>query len=185
MPIVLLTHTTGHPPAHPPHSPIPPYPCTARSAHPATLTSTLTPPAPIRVAQVSSRPVFLNENPFPTRKFTNFLPQLPLNSSIAQLWHGGCDACDTCAVVGASGSSLQYAHGPLIDGHQVVLRPNWLLTKGFESVVGTRTNINLFFGVEGMIEQFDTEMSKLPKVQRALGLVTPGERLSYLNLPIA
>lgn len=137
------------------------------------------------MAQVSSRPVFLNENPFPTRKFTNFLPQLPLNSSIAQLWHSGCDACDTCAVVGASGSSLQYAHGPLIDGHQVVLRPNWLLTKGFESVVGTKTNINLFFGVEGMIEQFDTEMSKLPKVQRALGLVTPGERLSYLNLPIA
>eukprot|EP00966_Prymnesium_polylepis_P114643 2649303-Prymnesium_polylepis.1 len=102
---------------------------------------------------VAQRGMFRNENPFPTHKFRPFLGQLPARANLSELWHGGCDNCDTCAVVGASGSALRYRHGALIDAHEVVLRPNWLVTKGFEAVVGTRTNLNLFFGVEGMIDQ--------------------------------
>ena len=51
--------------------------------------------------------------------------------------------------MGASGSLLNHRHGALIDAHQVVIRPNWLLTKDYESIVGTPTERNLFFGVEG------------------------------------
>jgi hypothetical protein len=132
---------------------------------------------------VSHQRVFRNENPFETTKFRPFLGQLPPTSNATHFLRSGlCSgpenagrgslACDTCAVVGASGSLLARRHGALIDAHQVVVRPNWLLTKGFEHIVGTRTDLNLFFGVEGMIDQFDTAQRKLPRERRAVGLVT-------------
>ena len=130
---------------------------------------------------VRSRPLFRNEQPFPSRKFEPFLAQLPALSSLAGKWTGGCDRCDTCAVVGASGSLLARRHGRLIDAHEVVLRPNWLHIKGFEHVVGSRTNLNLFFGVEGMIEQFDVAMRKLPPERRAIGVVTPASDRSVAS----
>ena len=119
-----------------------------------------------------SQEQFVNEKPFATRKFDPFLDQLPEASSLLHTWNGGCDACDTCAVVGASGSLLNRAHGRLIDAHDVVFRPNWIRIKGYEQYVGTRTHVNLFFGVEGMIDQFEKVQLRLPAEQRAVGLVT-------------
>jgi hypothetical protein len=119
-----------------------------------------------------SQESFVNEKPFLTRKFDPFLEQLPETSRLRDTWHGGCDTCDTCAVVGASGSLLNRVHGKLIDAHQVVFRPNWIRTRGYEQHVGTRTHVNLFFGVEGMIDQFERAQLALPREQRAVGLVT-------------
>ena len=136
---------------------------------------------------VSSRKVFRNENPFETSKFKSFVSQLPPTSNMSSLTDGfgssrlSCSQCDTCAVVGASGSLLAWNHGALIDAHQVVLRPNWLLTKGYEKLVGTRTDMNLFFGVEGMIDQFHRAQQKLPPEQRAVGLVTPASDRSVAS----
>lgn len=129
----------------------------------------------------ASRRAFRNENPFETGKFGAFLPQLPATSDLAGLWRGGCDECASCAVVGASGSLLNHKHGALIDSHQVVLRPNWLRTKGYEALVGRRTHLNLFFGVEGMIFQFDASQRKLPPAERAIGLVTPASDRSVAS----
>ena len=91
---------------------------------------------------VASRPTFRNENPFATRKFQPYLSQLPPTANLSGLWSRGCDPCDTCAVVGASGSLLRYRHGPLIDAHEVVLRPNWLVTgPKYEARVGASAGI--------------------------------------------
>ncbi len=134
---------------------------------------------------VTSRRVFWNENPFETRKFAPFWAQLPTHANLSALLPGaGCTAggrCDTCAVVGASGSLLRHRHGTLIDAHQVVIRPNWLKLKGYEHVAGARTDVNLFFGVEGMIDQFDKEQRKLPRERRAVGLVTPASDRSVAS----
>jgi hypothetical protein len=133
---------------------------------------------------IESRKVFRNENPFEVSKFNFFKSQLPPTSNLSGLIGStslGCAECDTCAVVGASGSLLNRRHGPLIDAHQVVLRPNWLLIKGYEHLVGTRTDLNLFFGVEGMIDQFDVTQGKLPPQQRAIGLVTPASDRSVAS----
>lgn len=93
---------------------------------------------------------FQNENPFATSKFNAFANQLPQTSNLSRVLRDGLCAsgnevseCDTCAVVGASGSLLARRHGALIDAHEVVIRPNWLLTKGYEPIVGTRTDSEL------------------------------------------
>jgi len=62
-----------------------------------------------------------------------------------------------------------------------IKRPNWIVTKGFEAIVGTKTHLNFFFGMEAMIEQFDAEMMKRPHEQRALGLVTPASDRSVAS----
>lgn len=158
-----------------------------KCAQPGVREASLDEPIPLVWSRelVGSRRVFRNENPFETRKFTPFLHQLPASSNISQVLQGTaslrCSACDTCAVVGASGSLLARRHGALIDAHEVVLRPNWLLTQGYESLVGTRTDLNLFFGVEGMIDQFDSAQRKLPIGQRAIGLVTPASDRSVAS----
>ena len=115
-------------------------------------------PALLSRELMARQTTFANEKPFPMSKFAAFSAQLgaaiPNASSLAAA--GGaapCDPCDTCAVVGASGSLLRWRHGPLIDAHEVVLRPNWVTTLGYEAHVGSRTSFNLFFGVEGMISQ--------------------------------
>ena len=91
---------------------------------------------------------------------------------MSSAWPDGCEMCDTCAVVGAGGSLRKFEHGAQIDGHSLVLRPNWIITKGYENKVGTRTSINLFFGVEGMMEQFEKHQRSLPEERRAIGLIT-------------
>lgn len=48
------------------------------------------------------------------------------------------------------------------------------------SVVTTGA-VNLFFGVEGMIDQFETAQKKLPVSQRAVGLVTPASDRSVAS----
>jgi hypothetical protein len=129
---------------------------------------------------VAQRQAFRNENPFETSKFNFFASQLPATSNLSALLRDGamrCSSCDTCAVVGASGSLLRHKHGALIDAHEVVIRPNWLPNSrshlnNFGPVVGARTDLNLFFGMEGMIDQFDTTMSRIPPRDRAIGLVT-------------
>lgn len=132
-----------------------------------------------------SQESFTNEKPFPTRKFDPFLEQLPEVSSLNHTWHGGCDHCDTCAVVGASGSLLNREHGELIDAHAVVFRPNWIRPHfngvNYERHVGKRTHVNLFFGVEGMIDQFERAQLALPPASRAVGLVTPASDRSVAS----
>ena len=49
----------------------------------------------------------------------------------------------TCAVVSNSGSLLEHEYGNLIDSHDVVLRANRCVVKGFETHVGSRTDIRL------------------------------------------
>ena len=132
-----------------------------------------------------SQESFTNEKPFPTRKFDPFLEQLPEVSSLNHTWHGGCDTCDTCAVVGASGSLLNKEHGKFIDAHEVVFRPNWIRPQfngvNYERHVGKRTHVNLFFGVEGMIDQFERAQLALPPASRAVGLVTPASDRSVAS----
>ena len=79
---------------------------------------------------VAAQEQFSNEKPFPTRKFVPFAAQLPNSSAFAGRWRGACDDCASCAVVGASGTLLREKHGAQIDAAQVVLRPNWVRTKG-------------------------------------------------------
>ena len=108
-----------------------------------------------------------------TSKFKFFLQQLPAASNQSDMLGTGsslrCSQSDTCAIVGASGSLLNRRHGPLIDAHEVVLRPNWLRIKGYEHLVGTRTDLNLFFGVEDMIDQFDRSQRKCVMTRRVEG----------------
>lgn len=49
----------------------------------------------------------------------------------------------TCAVVSNSGSLLEHEYGNLIDNHDVVMRANRCIVKGFETYVGSRTDIRL------------------------------------------
>ena len=58
-------------------------------------------------------------------------------------------------MVGASGSILNHRQGRFIDGHDVVIRPSWLRTAGYEPFVCRRTRINLFFALEAMVTQFE------------------------------
>ena len=116
--------------------------------------------------------------------FLKKLPALPITAGsgslarrISQTQSNIC-----CAVVGASGSLLARRHGALIDAHEVVLRPNWLLTKGYETVVGTRTDLNVFFGVEGMVDQFLQARRKLPASLRPIGLITPASDKSVASI---
>ena len=130
---------------------------------------------------VAAQEQFSNEKPFPTRKFVPFAAQLPNSSAFAGRWRGACDDCASCAVVGASGTLLREKHGAQIDAAQVVLRPNWVRTKGYEDHVGTRTSINLFFGVEQMIDQFNAAQRRKPAAERAIGLVTSGSDRSLAS----
>jgi hypothetical protein len=126
-----------------------------------------------------SQKMFMNEKPFAMSKFEPFFAQLPGMPNTSDLSAAGgpaCNPCDTCAVVGASGSLLRWKHGALIDAHEVVMRPNWVTTIGYEQHVGTRTTFNLFFGVEGMISQFE---ARAPV--GAVGLVTSGSDRSVAS----
>ena len=49
----------------------------------------------------------------------------------------------TCAVVGSSGALLRGRYGREIDSHAIVLRFNDASTKGFESIVGSKTSIRI------------------------------------------
>jgi hypothetical protein len=49
----------------------------------------------------------------------------------------------TCAVVSNSGSLLENEYGSLIDSHDVILRVNRCIIKGFETYVGSKTDIRL------------------------------------------
>ena len=114
-------------------------------------------------AQTRSQVTFNNERPFPASKFDPFAKLLPATANLSALsrWPAGCESCATCAVVGASGSILNHRQGRFIDGHDVVIRPNWLRTAGYEPFVGRRTSINLFFALEAMVTQFEEHQAKL------------------------
>jgi len=125
-------------------------------------------------AQARSQATFNNERPFPASKFEPFARLLPATANLSALsrWPAGCESCATCAVVGASGSILNHRQGRFIDAHDVVIRPNWLRTAGYEPFVGRRTSINLFFALEAMVTQFEEHQAKLPAAERAIGLAT-------------
>jgi len=105
---------------------------------------------------VRTRLEYTHSEPFPSSKFNKFLELLPNKSSVSAAF--GCEArkdgkCESCAVVGASGTLLARDDGARIDAHEVVIRPNWLVIKGYESHVGTRTSLNIIFALENMVDQ--------------------------------
>uniref|UniRef100_A0A3P9AX80 CMP-N-acetylneuraminate-beta-galactosamide-alpha-2,3-sialyltransferase 1 n=1 Tax=Maylandia zebra TaxID=106582 RepID=A0A3P9AX80_9CICH len=55
------------------------------------------------------------------------------------------DRCRRCAVVGNSGNLRGSQYGPLIDFHDIVLRVNRGMTKGFERDVGTKTTHRVMY----------------------------------------
>ncbi|XP_019206644.1 CMP-N-acetylneuraminate-beta-galactosamide-alpha-2,3-sialyltransferase 1 isoform X3 [Oreochromis niloticus] len=59
----------------------------------------------------------------------NFFKIFPRNSDVIQ---PKPDHCRTCAVVGNSGNLRRSHYGPLIDLHEVVIRMNTGITRGFE-----------------------------------------------------
>ena len=125
---------------------------------------------------VQAQSEFVSESPFATSKFSSFMAQLPANASVSSVL--GCRAavCESCAVVGASGTLLSHDDGKRIDAHEVVIRPNWLILRAYERHVGTRTSLNIIFALENMVDQFVRSQRKLPVAQRATGLATPSKR---------
>lgn len=55
------------------------------------------------------------------------------------------DSCRTCAVVGNSGHLIGSHYGRLIDFHDVVIRMNRGITKGYEADVGTKTTHRVMY----------------------------------------
>lgn len=55
------------------------------------------------------------------------------------------DRCRTCAVVGNSGNLLGSHYGSLIDLHDIVIRMNRGLTKGYEADVGSKTTHHILY----------------------------------------
>ncbi|XP_077384712.1 ST3 beta-galactoside alpha-2,3-sialyltransferase 8 isoform X2 [Festucalex cinctus] len=53
--------------------------------------------------------------------------------------------CRACAVVGNSGNLRQSGHGKLIDSHDIVIRMNKAVTRGFEQDVGNRTTHHFLY----------------------------------------
>lgn len=131
-------------------------------------------------AQMRTQAKYNNERPFRADKFEAFASFLPATANLTDLprWPAGCDRCSTCAVVGASGSILAHKQGAFIDAHDVVIRPNWLRTAGYEAHVGRRTSVNLFFALENMVKQFETYQRTLPRADRAIGLATSASERS-------
>ena len=59
---------------------------------------------------------------------------------------GGASALPTCAVVGNSGKLLGEYHAEAIDAHDVVVRFNGGITRGYEEHVGTKSTFRLYNG---------------------------------------
>ncbi|XP_035770331.1 CMP-N-acetylneuraminate-beta-galactosamide-alpha-2,3-sialyltransferase 2-like [Neolamprologus brichardi] len=66
----------------------------------------------------------------------NLFQIFPQNPDVIQPKY---DHCRTCAVVGNSGNLRRSHYGPLIDLHEVVIRMNTGITRGFEKDVGNKT----------------------------------------------
>jgi len=63
----------------------------------------------------------------------------------------------TCAVVSNSGDLMNYEYGEFIDSHDVVIRCNWSLIRGYEKHVGTRTDIRFScIHLARLIHDFDS-----------------------------
>lgn len=72
----------------------------------------------------------------------NFFKIFPRNSDVIQ---PKPDHCRTCAVVGNSGNLRRSHYGPLIDLHEVVIRMNTGITRGFEKDVGNKTTHRVMY----------------------------------------
>ena len=116
--------------------------------------------------QAGKQSHFQTETPLPTSGLD--LTLLPHSS---RLDDNGFGPRRTCAVVGGSGSLLAARHGAFIDAHQHVLRINRVRTRGFESHVGVRTTLNLFWGHPAHLEQWQAQQRVLSAAERARGLV--------------
>lgn len=53
--------------------------------------------------------------------------------------------CRTCAVVGNSVTLSRSGYGPIINSHDVVMRMNYAMTKGFEADVGNKTTHRIMY----------------------------------------
>ncbi|XP_061671450.1 CMP-N-acetylneuraminate-beta-galactosamide-alpha-2,3-sialyltransferase 1-like [Syngnathoides biaculeatus] len=87
--------------------------------------------------QTEQRPFsFFNET---VKKLLAIFPPIP------EVEPPSPDRCRTCAVVGNSVNLRGSHYGPLIDHHNIIIRMNYGLTKGFESDVGTRTTHRVMY----------------------------------------
>ena len=85
---------------------------------------------------------------FGNHPITGTVMRLPVNENTVQyfLEHEILNTTDhfrTCALVGSSPDLLQENLGPLIDNHDMVVRFNGAVTKGFENHVGSKTDLRL------------------------------------------
>ncbi|XP_076730211.1 CMP-N-acetylneuraminate-beta-galactosamide-alpha-2,3-sialyltransferase 1-like isoform X1 [Maylandia zebra] len=72
----------------------------------------------------------------------NLFQIFPKNPDVIQPKY---DHCRTCAVVGNSGNLRRSHYGPLIDLHEVVIRMNTGITRGFEKDVGNKTTHHVMY----------------------------------------
>lgn len=72
----------------------------------------------------------------------NIFNMFPRNPDIIQ---PKSDRCITCAVVGNSANLRGSRYGPLIDSHEIVIRINRGVTRGFEKDVGTKTTHRVMY----------------------------------------
>uniref|UniRef100_A0A3P9BWJ9 ST3 beta-galactoside alpha-2,3-sialyltransferase 1 n=1 Tax=Maylandia zebra TaxID=106582 RepID=A0A3P9BWJ9_9CICH len=72
----------------------------------------------------------------------NLFQIFPQNPDVIQPKY---DHCRTCAVVGNSGNLRRSHYGPLIDLHEVVIRMNTGITRGFEKDVGNKTTHRVMY----------------------------------------
>ncbi|XP_039877397.1 CMP-N-acetylneuraminate-beta-galactosamide-alpha-2,3-sialyltransferase 1-like isoform X2 [Simochromis diagramma] len=72
----------------------------------------------------------------------NLFQIFPKNPDVIQPKY---DHCRTCAVVGNSGNLRRSHYGPLIDLHEVVIRMNTGITRGFEKDVGNKTTHRVMY----------------------------------------
>ncbi|XP_065327145.1 CMP-N-acetylneuraminate-beta-galactosamide-alpha-2,3-sialyltransferase 1-like [Pelmatolapia mariae] len=72
----------------------------------------------------------------------NLFQMFPRNPDVIQPKYGHCR---TCAVVGNSGNLRRSHYGPLIDLHEVVIRMNTGITRGFEKDVGNKTTHRVMY----------------------------------------
>ncbi|XP_030002661.1 CMP-N-acetylneuraminate-beta-galactosamide-alpha-2,3-sialyltransferase 2-like [Sphaeramia orbicularis] len=81
-------------------------------------------------------------------------PSPPHKSSSSNCW--------TCSVVGNSGNLVGANYGQLIDSHDVVIRMNKGMTKGFEEDVGRKTTHRVMYPESAMDVENDTHLVLFP-----------------------
>ncbi|XP_030596348.1 CMP-N-acetylneuraminate-beta-galactosamide-alpha-2,3-sialyltransferase 1-like [Archocentrus centrarchus] len=89
----------------------------------------------------------------------NIFKMFPRNPDIIQ---PKSDRCITCAVVGNSANLRGSHYGPLIDSHEIVIRINRGVTRGFEKDVGNKTTHRVMYPESAMDLDNNTHLVLVP-----------------------